>query len=110
LPGFPEEESPFFPRSGILFSHTSNPLSCWGLWFQIWHCTHILFTGQYWQVATHYWYMIPLQTRLLTVCTHFALPLNDSFRSIPSIFSPFWMLWICHYRHTQSVIFQTLNF
>jgi hypothetical protein len=116
IAGLPGEYSQVFPRSGLKFRHTSNPLSCRGWWSQIWHCTHILFTRQCCKGATHYQHMIPvhdmipLQARLWTVYTHFALPLNDTFCSIPSIFYPFWILWLCGCQHTQSVIFQTTNF
>ena len=54
ISGLHEEFSRVFPRSGMKFRHTSNPLSCQGWWSQIWRRTHILFTSQFWQAATHY--------------------------------------------------------
>ena len=103
IPGLPEEYSWVLPRLGMKFRHTSDPLSCRGWWSQIWHHMHILFTAQFWQAATHYQHMIPLQAHLWTVYTHFAFPLNCTFCSIPSIFLPFWIHWICSCQHTLSV-------
>jgi len=54
ISGLQEEFSWVFPCSGMNFRHTSNPLSCQGWWSQIWRRTHILFTSQFWQAATHY--------------------------------------------------------
>jgi len=45
ISGLHEEYSRVFPRSGMKFRHTSNPLSCRSWWSQIWHHTNILFTG-----------------------------------------------------------------
>jgi len=43
-----------FPPPGMKFKYTSNPLSCWRWWSQIWHRMHILFTSWFRQAATHY--------------------------------------------------------
>jgi len=87
IPGLPEAYSRVFPRWGMKFRHTSKALSCGVWWSQIWHCMHIVFPAQFWQAATCYEHMLLLQACLRTVYTHFALPLNDSFCSIPIIFS-----------------------
>jgi len=103
IPGVPEEFSWVFVHSWIKFRYSSDPLSCRGWWCQIWHCMHLPFNAQFWQAATHDYHIIPLQARLWTVHTHFALPLNGSFCSVGSIFFPFWMRWICGCQQTQSV-------
>jgi len=89
IPGLPKEYTQGFHHSGIKFRYTSDPLSCWVWWSQVWHRTHVPLKDQFRHAATHYCQMIPLHACLWTVYIHFALPLIDSFCSIPSIFSSF---------------------
>jgi len=78
IPGLLEASSRVFPRSGTKFRHTWDPLTCQVWWSQIGHRTHILFNGKFRHAGAHYSHMIPLQARLWTGNTHFALPLNLS--------------------------------
>jgi len=85
IPSLPEESSQVLPRSGMQFRHTSEPISCPRWYSQIWPLTYNLLNGPFWQAATDYQHMIPLQGRLWMVYTDFALLSNDSCCSIPSI-------------------------
>ena len=101
--GLLEEYSQVIPCTRLKFKHTLDPL-CWRGWSsQIWHCLYIRYNAQFWQAAADYYHMIALQACLWTMPTYFASPLNGIFCSIPSIFLPFCLRWICGCQHKLSV-------